>query len=103
MTEDVRVAELEAQIARLESQIHASRDRRVATLGELQSIVASIGKVALTMKRLTINGSIEAAHAGTFGTGFAAVVAEMRGLADATQIAAAKADDLLARRARDQL
>jgi methyl-accepting chemotaxis protein len=102
-TSDSAIADLQRQVARLEARMLASHERRVATLGELQTIVASISKIATTMKRLTINGSIEASRAGTAGAGFAVVVTEMRGLADATKAAAGKADDLLARRARDQL
>jgi len=79
----------------------ASLKRRTDTVDQLKQIVAAIGVIAGTMKRLSINATIESARAGTAGRGFAVVAAEMKSLADAAQGAAAQATDLLEARDRD--
>lgn len=79
----------------------ASLKRRTETVDQLKQIVAAISVIAGTMKRLSINATIESARVGAAGQGFAVVAAEMKSLANAAQGAAAQATDLLEARDRD--
>lgn len=49
---------------------------------EIGNILVMINKIAMNTKILGINSSIEAAHAGEFGQGFAVVAREIKSLSD---------------------
>lgn len=61
----------------------------------IQGIVALIGRIATKTNRLAINATIEAAHAGEAGRGFAIVAAEVKSLARQTASAADEISDQL--------
>ena len=51
---------------------------------EIDDVVTLVGSVAKTTKLLALNASIEAAHAGSSGAGFAAIAREVKSLAEQT-------------------
>ncbi len=81
-------------------QIAADSDRALGHLTEsarrVDSIVEIIRGVAQQTKLLAINASIEAAHAGHLGHGFAVVAAEVKRLASQTTAATAEIAGLVA-------
>lgn len=69
----------------------ATVDQLIALSENIHGIVALISSIATKTNRLAINATIEAAHAGEAGRGFAIVAAEVKSLARQT---AAAADDI---------
>lgn len=65
--------------------LFAALERDTASIG---GIAGLIGEIATTTKMLSLNASIEAAHAGDIGQGFAVVANEVKTLASQTAAAA---------------
>lgn len=61
----------------------------------INSVITTITKVANQTNLVSLNASIEAERAGTFGTGFAVVAREIRRLADQTAVAALNIEDMI--------
>ena len=60
----------------------------VAAMGEIADKISIIGEIARQTNMLALNAAIEAARAGESGKGFAVVAAEVRKLAERSQVAA---------------
>ncbi len=78
-------------------EIHASVvetsgnvDRLGRNSEQIDGIIKTISMVARQIKLLGINAAVEAAHAGTYGSGFSIVANEIRSLADRTAKATAE-------------
>lgn len=69
----------------------ATVDQLIALSENIHGVVTLISSIATKTNRLAINATIEAAHAGEAGRGFAIVAAEVKSLARQT---AAAADDI---------
>jgi len=83
---------LEAQLKRRVSELPSSFERiqgLVVEVNALKPMVGVISTIAKHTNLLAINASIEAAHAGERGRGFAVIAAEVRKLSDQTASAAA--------------
>ncbi|WP_236075285.1 methyl-accepting chemotaxis protein [Mariprofundus sp. EBB-1] len=65
-------------------------ERLVLYSGEIDSIVASIQRIAGQTNMLALNATIEAARAGEAGQGFAVVAGEVKGLSQQTAKAASE-------------
>lgn len=61
----------------------------------INSVITTITKVANQTNLVSLNASIEAERAGSFGTGFAVVAREIRRLADQTAVAALNIEDMI--------
>ena len=61
----------------------------------INSVITTITKVANQTNLVSLNASIEAERAGTFGTGFAVVAREIRRLADQTAVAALNIEEMI--------
>jgi Methyl-accepting chemotaxis protein (MCP) signalling domain len=68
------------EFARRESQ-----RRQAETRGIVAKTIAEIGKISLSIKLISINASVEAAHAGDAGKGFAVIATEIRSLSSKAQ------------------
>lgn len=61
----------------------------------INSVITTITKVANQTNLVSLNASIEAERAGSFGTGFAVVAREIRRLADQTSVAALNIEEMI--------
>ncbi|SET15287.1 methyl-accepting chemotaxis protein [[Clostridium] polysaccharolyticum] len=70
-------------------------DQLLAHVISVQEVVGIITEVAEQTRLLSLNASIEAAKAGTYGNGFVVVAEEIRKLSDSTSDSVQKINDLL--------
>lgn len=71
-------------------------DLAVNAIKEIADKIAIIGEIARQTNILALNAAVEAARAGEHGRGFAVVAAEVRKLAERSQLAASEIDRLSA-------
>lgn len=62
-----------------------SARRQNETRGIVAKTIAEIEKISLSIKLISINASVEAAHAGAAGAGFAVIASEIRSLSSKAQ------------------
>lgn len=83
--------------------IKASEDMKEGSAAVMQTVesmrkiadkIGIIGEIARQTNLLALNAAVEAARAGDHGKGFAVVAAEVRKLAERSQVAAAEINDL---------
>jgi hypothetical protein len=79
---DLRPA-IGAFLGALNDFARAEADRRRAeTRGLVASTIAEVERFSLAIKLISINASVESAHAGEAGRGFAVIASEIRALSD---------------------
>jgi methyl-accepting chemotaxis protein len=69
-------------------------DQAVIAMREIAEKIGIIGEISRQTNILALNAAVEAARAGEHGKGFAVVAAEVRKLAERSQVAAAEIDKL---------
>ena len=77
-----------AQAAAAAREGGVAMQETIRALQEISSKIGIINEIARQTNLLALNASIEAARAGEHGKGFAVVAAEVRKLAERSQVAA---------------
>ena len=76
------------------NKVNEASDETLRYMREIAEKVSIIGEIARQTNILALNAAVEAARAGEHGKGFAVVAAEVRKLAERSQIAAVEIDNL---------
>jgi methyl-accepting chemotaxis protein len=76
------------------NKVNVASDQTLRYMQEIADKVSIIGEIARQTNILALNAAVEAARAGEHGKGFAVVAAEVRKLAERSQISAVEIDSL---------
>ncbi|HEX2967561.1 MAG TPA: methyl-accepting chemotaxis protein [Bacteroidales bacterium] len=76
------------------NQVNAASEQTLKFMHDIADKVSIIGEIARQTNILALNAAVEAARAGEHGKGFAVVAAEVRKLAERSQVSAVQIDEL---------